>query len=120
MATAFNQQDDLGQLQVGQLVKSRAGRDLGCYYLIYRLAKNRVWLVDGRGRNPANPKAKNPRHLQRTNLVAADFVAKLPNGELTPEDIRAALNALLDDKPAIDQAGKQENPDEEALANVES
>ena len=51
MTEAFNQ----NQLQVGQLVRSRAGRDLGCYYLVYKLEKPRkksgsvqVWLVHDR------------------------------------------------------------------------
>lgn len=98
-------------------MKSRAGRDLGSYYLVYRLDGDRVWLVDGRGRTAANPKAKNPRHLQRTIRISADFAARLQAGTLTPEDTRAALNALLADK---DASKLQENPDEEALANVES
>ena len=48
-----NQTEALNQLEVGQLVKSRAGRDLGSYYLVYRLAsrggkQTKAWLV-GRG-----------------------------------------------------------------------
>ncbi len=105
----------LNELQLGQLVRSRAGRDLGCYYLVYRLTgPNKAWLVDGRGRNTANPKAKNPRHLQRVNQVSARFVAALKGGDLTPELIRAELNSLLAHN------AKENNPDEEALANVES
>ena len=107
---AFNLTDALRQhpLQVGQLVRSRAGRDLGSYYLIYRLDANKVWLVDGRGRTAANPKAKNPRHLQRTNLVAAEFAAKLQTGSLTPEDTRAAINALLADKETPENVAQPE------------
>ena len=119
MTEAFNQ----NQLQVGQLVRSRAGRDLGCYYLVYKLEKPRkksgsvqVWLVDGRGRTIVNPKLKNPRHLQRTRLVATEFAARVKAGKCTPEDIRAAMNKLLADE----SAELQKNPDEEALANVES
>lgn len=105
----------LNDLQIGQLVRSRAGRDLGCYYLVYRLTgATKAWLVDGRGRTAANPKAKNPRHLQRVNRVSAPFVAAVREGNLTPELIRAELNGLLA------QNAKENNPDEEALANVES
>lgn len=121
MAKSFNQAEPINQLQIGQLVKSRAGRDLGCYYLVYKLEAPKkktgpiqVWLVDGRERTASRPKLKNPRHLQRTRLVAEAFAAQVKAGVCTPEDTRAALNMLLREEML------QKNPDEEALANVES
>lgn len=92
-------------LQIGQLVRSKAGRDHGKYYLVYRVAGREVLLVDGRKRLPANAKPKNPCHLQAVKLVSAEFRELAAQNRLTPEDIRAALAALL-----------RENPDEEAEA----
>lgn len=90
-------------LQVGQLVRSKAGRDHGKYYLVLQVQDGRVLLVDGRKRLAANPKVKNPCHLQPVKLVSVDFRAKAQAKRLTPEDIRADLAALL-----------RENPEEEA------
>lgn len=89
---------------VGQLVRSKAGRDHGKYYLVYRVEGNRVLLVDGRSRLLGNPKVKNPCHLQKSGLIAEGFRQKAVDGRLTPEIIRAELAGLL-----------QANPDEEAL-----
>lgn len=90
-------------LQVGQLVRSKAGRDHGKYYLVLQVKDGRAYLVDGRKRLAANPKLKNPCHLQPVKLVSVDFRAKAQVKKLTPEDIRADLAALL-----------RENPEEEA------
>lgn len=105
--------EPLNHLQVGQLVRSRAGRDQGRYYLVFKAAPagRKVWLVDGYDRTAANPKPKNPRHLQRSRRVSAEFAAGAQAGSLTPELMRACLNSLLADNAS-------ENPDEEALANV--
>jgi ribosomal protein L14E/L6E/L27E len=92
---------------VGQLVRSRAGRDIGEYYLVSAVDKKRVSLVDGRKRNLNNPKWKNPVHLQKVKSVSAEFREKAERGKLTPEDIRAIMSAML-----------KENPDEEVPVNV--
>lgn len=84
-------------LEIGQLVYSKAGRDKGHYYLIYALddAKGRVLLVDGRKRTVQNPKVKNPAHLQKTNIVAEQFKAKVLNKSvITSKDINEFFNSL--------------------------
>lgn len=92
-------------LQVGQLVRSIAGRDHGKYYLVYKTMGREVLVVDGRKRLPANAKPKNRCHLQAVKLASAEFAAKAEQNRLTPEDIRAALAELL-----------REDPDKEAEA----
>lgn len=101
------------QLQVGQLVRSIAGHDKGQHYLVLRAAGAKVWLVDGYKRLPENAKPKNPAHLQETKLISAEFAAMAAAGTLRPEGMRACLRALLEAEPHT-----EENPDEEALANV--
>lgn len=84
-------------LEIGQLVYSKAGRDKGHYYLIYALddALDRVYLVDGRKRNADNPKVKNPLHLQKTNIVAEQFKEKVLNKSvITNKDINEFFNSL--------------------------
>ena len=53
-------------LQVGQIVRSRRGRDNGVYYAVAALAGDRVLLANGRERRIGDAKVKNPRHLAPT------------------------------------------------------
>ena len=84
-------------LEIGQLVYSKAGRDKGHYYLIYALddARGRVLLVDGKKRNAQNPKVKNPVHLQKTNTVNKNFKEKVLNKSvITSKEINEFFNSL--------------------------
>lgn len=51
----------------GMVVRSRAGRDAGGYYLVLRSEGGFCYIADGRRRRLAAPKKKNPLHLQGTN-----------------------------------------------------
>lgn len=52
-------------LRVGQLVRSKAGRDAGSYFLIVGLGERQMVMVaDGRLRKVSRPKKKNIRHLE--------------------------------------------------------
>ncbi len=115
MFKALSQPQVYSQLEVGQLVRSKAGRDRGHYYLVLKAEARRVLLVDGYGRTKSNPKAKNPRHLQPVGRVSQEFAQRAGGGRLTPEDTRACLQALLRENP-----DDPSNPsmDEEALVNV--
>ncbi len=85
-------------LSLGQLVRSKQGRDQGEFYLVYALEDGFIWLVDGRERPIEKPKKKNRRHLQHINKVAADLADMLTNGQpVTNEDIREAMSVLLAD-----------------------
>ena len=80
---------------IGRLVRSKAGRDKGRYYLVLARAADILYLADGRKRGIANPKKKNIRHVQLVHKVAADLVSK-KNGELPSDlEIRAAMAELM-------------------------
>jgi len=82
----------------GQIVRSTAGRDKGAYYLIYAVEGEYLLLVDGVKKGVISPKKKNCRHVQRSNKVAADFIAKRDRGELIRnEDIRSIINGIPED-----------------------
>ncbi|MEW6032583.1 MAG: KOW domain-containing RNA-binding protein [Bacillota bacterium] len=52
-------------LRVGQLVRSRAGRDAGRYFLVVGVkGQGEVMVADGRLRRVARPKKKNIKHLE--------------------------------------------------------
>jgi large subunit ribosomal protein L14e len=75
-------------VKVGQLVKSRSGRDKDRYFLVYQVMeeKSYVCLVDGEKRSIKNPKLKNMRHIQVTNKVAEEFAEKIQK-EIIPSDL---------------------------------
>lgn len=86
-----------GELKIGQLVSSTAGRDAGKFYLVYAiLGPAMVQVVNGEGRAVAKPKKKNVKHLRCYPAVAESISARLQRGErVTDDDIRKALQQLI-------------------------
>ncbi|BBB91382.1 MAG TPA: hypothetical protein PKA28_17270 [Methylomusa anaerophila] len=83
-----------GNIVVGELVISSAGRDQGHLYVVIGRHKERdLLLADGRGRSIGNPKKKNVKHIKKFNSAIADRVAeRIATGQkVTDEDIRQAL-----------------------------
>jgi ribosomal protein L14E/L6E/L27E len=83
-------------LRIGQLVFSKAGRDRGRPFLVYRVSdEGFVYVVDGDLRRVARPKRKNVRHLQPTQKVALELATKIESGKPpTDAEVRRALAAL--------------------------
>jgi ribosomal protein L14E/L6E/L27E len=64
------------ELEIGQLVSSKKGRDRGKFYLVLEIIDDSfVYLVDGDKRRMENPKRKNVRHL-KVYPVVADHLAQ--------------------------------------------
>lgn len=62
------------KLIVGQVVKSRAGRDSGRAFLVYEILDEQfVLVVDGDLRKLSSPKKKKVKHLIVYNTVFPDF-----------------------------------------------
>lgn len=53
----------------GSVVKSKAGKDKGEFFVVVSLDGDRVSVCDGKSRGLSNPKRKNPRHLAVTSTV---------------------------------------------------
>ncbi len=113
-----------GGLRVGQLVRSKAGRDAGTYFLVVGIAGPReVMVSDGLLRPVARPKKKNIKHLEvfplrvkeatelfRPERVVTDrFVAEAIRGLLAESGISAALPtaAKRGDKAASGPSGRR-------------
>ncbi len=65
-------------LEVGQVVKSKAGRDKGNVFLILEILDDKyVLIVDGDKRKIEKPKKKKVKHLVIYNTVLKEFQAKL-------------------------------------------
>lgn len=88
------------EVMIGQLVRSKSGRDKGRYYLIYRISPDGTFilLVDGDKRDINHPKKKNLRHVQVTNTVVRDFAEQVTGGIIPrDQDIRRYLKEFAVD-----------------------
>lgn len=59
------------RFQVGQVVISRKGKDVGTWYVVigWNAEEQRVLLCGGKRSRTEKPKKKNPVHLQRVNEI---------------------------------------------------
>ncbi len=84
------------EVKVGQVVKSKAGRDKGTYMIVYKvLDKDYVLLVDGFYRKVEKPKKKKIKHLQLTTQIADGFVKTLQAGMVpTNNEVKKYISEL--------------------------
>lgn len=69
-------------LKIGQIVKSKAGRDKGRIFLISEVIDdNYVMVCDGDLRKLSSPKKKKVIHLNIYNTVLTEFAQKLLSNE---------------------------------------
>jgi large subunit ribosomal protein L14e len=98
------------ELQLGQLVCSKAGRDRNGYYLVTGTEGDCfIYLVDGSRRLVEKPKRKNIRHVQTTNKIAHEIAVKLAAGmRISNGDIRQAISYLTkaEKEEGISEVGK--------------
>ncbi|MCL2854202.1 MAG: KOW domain-containing RNA-binding protein [Defluviitaleaceae bacterium] len=83
-------------LQIGQIVFSKAGKDRGCAFIVVGVDSEKgseyALLVDGKSRRVENPKRKKAKHLQPTNIVDAGIVQLITSQtQLKDADFRTAL-----------------------------
>ncbi|WP_353893453.1 KOW domain-containing RNA-binding protein [Proteinivorax hydrogeniformans] len=65
-------------IQIGQLVRSNKGRDLGKLYIAMAIEGDRVLLVDGNKRTTKKPKAKNIKHITPITKKKTGFILHGP------------------------------------------
>lgn len=90
--------DGSGLPQIGQVVRSAAGRDSGTCYLVIRILDPRnVAVADGLTRSVTNPKKKNVRHLDFLPQVAESLKQRLRQGERVDDhEIQSVLMAYCE------------------------
>ena len=72
--------DSTSDITVGQVVKSRAGRDKGNIFLVWSILDDaHVLIVDGDIRKLDNPKKKKVKHLTVYNTVLEELEYKQKN-----------------------------------------
>ena len=90
-------------LKVGQIVKSKAGRDKDKVFIINRiLDEHHVLVCDGDLRKLSSPKKKKVKHLVIYNTLFTEFAEKLQSNENLDD---AFVRKLLE--PYIQSASKE-------------
>ena len=80
------------EYQIGQVVYSKSGHDMGDVQMIVAVEGEYLFLADGRRRKLEKPKRKKKMHVQPTFYVENDVAAKLQTGAyLLDADIKKAL-----------------------------
>lgn len=73
---------ELTDLDLGQIVKSKTGRDAGRVFVVFgKVDDNHVLIVDGSLRRVDKPKKKKIKHLAKMNLVSNEIKEMLLNNE---------------------------------------
>lgn len=79
---------------VGQLVRSKAGRDKGTDFIVLKVEDGYVYVADGSVRRLENPKKKKLRHIQPSKTVSAEAAELAEHGGLENYIIRRILKQL--------------------------
>lgn len=80
-------------LSIGQIVKSKAGRDKKESFIVYEILNdNYVLIVDGRLRKISKPKKKKVKHLQKTNIIIDGFNEMKEDRDFNDSLIRKLIN----------------------------
>jgi len=84
------------QILLGQLVVSKAGRDIGKHFIVIKIVdESYVYLVDGDLRKIEKPKKKKIKHVQKTNNISTYITEKLEKNEkITNTMIRYEIEKL--------------------------
>ena len=80
--------------EAGRVVLAVAGRDSGRFYVVVKWQDDRAYIADGKRRKLADPKAKNPIHLQKTN-ISLDLCETM-----TDKKLRSVLRPLNEARAA--------------------
>lgn len=80
------------EIKIGSVVRSKAGRDKGDYFVVLALDGNFVYMANGELRKVDNPKKKKLKHLQGTDYYS-DFIANkvAASQKVTNQELRKAL-----------------------------
>lgn len=82
--------------ELGQMVKSVAGRDMGQYFVVVQMDETYIYLVNGNTRRLEAPKKKKKKHVQITHTVAQELADKIRNDDkLSNAEIRRSLKDFI-------------------------
>lgn len=79
------------EYRVGQLVRSKAGRDKGIDFVVVKSDNGYVYVADGRMRKLENPKKKKIKHIQGSYKVSDSLAELIESGTAENYMIREFL-----------------------------
>ena len=80
------------EIKVGSIVRSKAGRDKGDFFIVLAMENDYVYMANGELRKVDQPKKKKLKHLQGTEQVSEFIINKLSQGnKVTNSEVRKAL-----------------------------
>ena len=79
------------EYRVGQLVRSKAGRDNGVDFVVVKSDNGYVYVADGRMRKLENPKKKKIKHIQGCYKVSDSLAELIESGSAENYMIREFL-----------------------------
>lgn len=86
----------MNEIDLGQIVFSKSGRDKGKYYLVVKILDQSYCLIaDGDIRKIEKPKKKKLMHLKATKTILPNIKEKLLQGKIVHnKELISALKAL--------------------------
>lgn len=81
-------------IEVGDVVYSRAGHDKGGPYVVVATDGEFVYIADGDARRVENPKKKNVKHINRTNYKSEEIAELCKADAVENHMIRKALDKI--------------------------
>ena len=86
-------------LNVGDVVYSKAGRDKNRYYIVMLISSPYIWTCDGDLHKVDKPKKKKIKHTKYTEYTSEYIKSKLQSGEkVTNSEVRRALAEFEEEK----------------------
>lgn len=87
---------ELTDLDIGQIVKSKSGRDQGRVFIVFaKIDEEHVLIVDGSLRRIDKPKRKKIKHLAKVNALSTEIKeAVLSNKKIDDAFVRRELERL--------------------------
>lgn len=140
MGMGLKELTDGGMCAIGQVVRSRKGKDAGRWYVVVGVSEDcrpcgrtreaRILVADGKKFTVGRPKAKNMIHLQRTRWVL-DEIAKsiLSKGTVDAGRFQALLTGLAEKNsigesvgraPGNEASGASSGEDEETACPIKT
>ncbi|WKY45434.1 KOW domain-containing RNA-binding protein [Eubacteriaceae bacterium ES2] len=95
----------MNDLMVGQVVRSKAGRDKGQFMVVLSIIDdNYVYVSNGQLRKVSRPKKKKIKHLSKTNHITMIIRNKMENSqEITNSDIKREIQSFLEPEGLEDE-----------------
>ncbi|WAM37180.1 KOW domain-containing RNA-binding protein [Caldicellulosiruptor acetigenus] len=79
-------------LQIGQIVLSKMGRDKNRFFIIFDITDDGyVYLVDGKLRKIKKPKKKKIKHIAPTMFVSEEIKEKILKKKLTDAEVAKVI-----------------------------